>query len=75
MSIQLKPAYGRTYKSASEVRKDWKAGKDFRLYGTNTYCSARDFDEIDYMMEGVAVVLPTDKPDTVRLVYLRGPKG
>ena len=29
MHITLTPAYGRDYKSAKEVKADWKSGKDF----------------------------------------------
>lgn len=38
----LFPAYGREYKTASEVKTDWRAGKDFQTC-TGKYCSIRDF--------------------------------
>lgn len=38
----LVPAYGRDYKSAKEVRKDFEAGKDFRAEPFGHYCSIRD---------------------------------
>jgi hypothetical protein len=40
--IHAVPAYGRDYKSASAVKADWAAGKDFRCYLTGRYLSARD---------------------------------
>lgn len=39
----LTPAYGRDYKSAKEVRKDFEAGKDFLIFfPSGPYCSIRD---------------------------------
>lgn len=38
----LVPAYGRDYRSAKEVRKDFEAGKDFRVEPSGQYCSIRD---------------------------------
>lgn len=38
----LVPAYGRDYKSAKEVRKDFEAGKDFRAEPSGPYCSIHD---------------------------------
>ena len=37
-------AYGRAskYKTRTKVVTDWKAGKDFKIYG-GPYCSIRDF--------------------------------
>jgi hypothetical protein len=40
--IHAVPAYGRDYKSASAVKADWAAGKDFQCYLTGRYLSARD---------------------------------
>ena len=40
--IHALPAYGRDYKSASAVKADWLAGKDFRCAVTGRYLSARD---------------------------------
>jgi len=40
--IHALPAYGRDYKSASAVKADWQAGKDFRCAVTGRYLSARD---------------------------------
>lgn len=44
----LVPAYGRDYKTAAEVRKDWEAGKDFRICDVSSrwngaYTSVRDY--------------------------------
>lgn len=44
----LTPAYGRDYKSAEAVKKDYLAGKDFVLNDIGDkycgkYCSMRDF--------------------------------
>lgn len=46
----LVPAYGRDYKTAAEVRKDWEAGKNFLIRDVGMgrdngrYCSKTDFD-------------------------------
>ena len=40
--IHAVPAYGRDYKSASAVKADWLAGKDFRCAVTGRYLSVRD---------------------------------
>jgi hypothetical protein len=43
----LTPAYGRDYKSAEAVLKDYTEGKDFVVQPQAQYCSIRDFpDEI-----------------------------
>lgn len=38
----LVPAYGRSYFSTADARKDWEAGKDFRVGRNGPYCSIRD---------------------------------
>lgn len=40
--IHAVPAYGRDYKSASAVKADWLAGKDFRCAVSGQYLSVRD---------------------------------
>ena len=40
--IHAVPAYGRDYKSASAVKADWQAGKDFRCAVSGQYLSVRD---------------------------------
>jgi hypothetical protein len=40
--IHAVPAYGRDYKSASAVKADWLAGKDFRCAVSGQYLSIRD---------------------------------
>ena len=40
--IHAVPAYGRDYKSASAVKADWLAGKDFRCAVSGQYLSTRD---------------------------------
>lgn len=39
--MNLIPAYGRNYNTASEALEDWANGKDFKIYG-GPYCSIRD---------------------------------
>ena len=44
----LTPAYGRDYKTASDVKSDYYSGKDFILKDVSSpyhgkYCSCRDF--------------------------------
>lgn len=41
--IQVTGAYGRTYKTMSEVWCDWINGKDFRIHGLSTYINRRDW--------------------------------
>ena len=43
--VEVLPAYGRDYKSATAARADWEAGKDFIEATTRRYCSKRDFDK------------------------------
>jgi hypothetical protein len=40
--VHAVPAFGRDYKSASAVKADWLAGKDFRCAFTGRYLSVRD---------------------------------
>lgn len=39
----LTPAYGRDYKSAKDVERDFRDGKDFVLEPQGCYTSIRDF--------------------------------
>jgi len=44
--LELLPAYGRDYKSATAAKNDFLAGRDFILAGFEyggRYCSIRDF--------------------------------
>lgn len=36
------PAYGRDYESETAAKADWEAGKDFVVYGTQTYINLED---------------------------------
>ena len=40
--VHAVPAYGRDYKSASAVKADWLAGKDFRCAVSCQYLCVRD---------------------------------
>ena len=51
------PAYGRIYKSNKEAVKAWKNGADFRISGSRTYCSIRDFTILD----PICIVLDGEK--------------
>lgn len=44
ITMQVKPAYGRTYKDGDEVLKDWFDGKDFYSITHSGYCSIRNMD-------------------------------
>jgi hypothetical protein len=56
----LVPAYGRDYESAAQVRKDWEAGKDFKIANAvgkfgrwcGSYTSIRDFQRSEPVPEG-----------------------
>lgn len=74
-SISLTPAYGRDYKTPTEVFKDWSEGKDFRMHTPqgSTYCSVRDLELLkeEYGVETLSfhydkrsklVCLNTNKP-------------
>lgn len=39
----LVAAYGRHYPTTAHAIEDYYAGKDFKIAGTSTYCSCRDF--------------------------------
>lgn len=43
-AIILQGAYGRTYENESDALADWNAGKDFFMREQKCYCSIRDFD-------------------------------
>lgn len=43
--VMLQPAYGRKYKTTSEVIEAWRSGKDFKIVG-GPYCSIRDVDAL-----------------------------
>lgn len=40
-TLNVYPAYGRKYKKATEVIRDWDDGKDFKICD-GPYCSKRD---------------------------------
>ena len=56
--IVLLPAYGRTYETPAEIRKDWEAGKDFKVHGLGCYCSIRDLSELRKGASTVYIVSP-----------------
>ena len=41
--LVLTPAYGRKYLSESDMLRDWRSGKDFKILG-GPYCSIRDWE-------------------------------
>jgi len=66
----LTPAYGRDYKSADEVIKAYRDGKDFVLHNPTSryddmYCSCRDFPgqrvELRYQKKTRAVIVAHDE--------------
>jgi hypothetical protein len=42
MTLTLRPAFGRDYKTADEARKGWASGHDFALEPSGSYTSIRD---------------------------------
>lgn len=40
--VTVIPAYGRDYKSKAAAIADWHAGKDFQIYGSNSYINIAD---------------------------------
>lgn len=52
--LTIRPAYGRTYKTAEEVRKDWDANLDFFIVETQQYVNRTDFakygNPLDFLM-------------------------
>lgn len=54
----LMPAYGRIYADADAMRKDWEAGKDFRLYGSGQYCSIRDIAALQQRFPTAMIIDP-----------------
>lgn len=59
--IYASPAYGRSYKTIDDLRKDWEGGKDFRLWCpgiSGTYFSIRDFEDFESdEVESISFVL------------------
>ena len=73
MTHELIPAYGRDYKSKSEVVADWNAGKDFRdpsLMASGTYANREDFERA-----GMTSVLLRYKQLTMVALVKRTAKG
>lgn len=54
----VRPAYGRLYKTAEEVIKDWRVGKDFQIVN-GPYCSIRDMRRLEQEYSTVWVDLFT----------------
>lgn len=54
----LLPAYGRSYKTTEEILTEWEAGKDFKLYGSGSYCSIRDLERLQRLNNHVTIVDP-----------------
>lgn len=52
MYIEVKPAYGRDYKSQKEVRADWNGGKDFQMTDTGQYIGKAEAEA-----EGLSVIV------------------
>lgn len=64
------PAYGRTYATLEDTKRDWSAGKDFKMYN-GPYFSIRDVAELKYrgyLQVQVMVVVGSDvRHDTIPL--------
>ena len=47
--MQVIGAYGRNYDDFASAKKDWQAGKDFKIVG-GSYMSNRDWNPLDSIM-------------------------
>jgi hypothetical protein len=55
--LLLQGAYGRTYATIEAARKDWEAGKDFKIVG-GPYCSIRDMKQmLQFYGHAISIVL------------------
>lgn len=52
----LEPAYGRRYETEEQAIKDWKDGKDFKIFG-GPYCSIRDLAAIIEDLDNPTVLI------------------
>lgn len=44
--IEVKPAYGRDYKTAKAAKADWKEGKDFQDTASGQYVNKADAERL-----------------------------
>ena len=67
-AYHLKPAFGKSYETEAEVRRDWENGVDFAIInGGYSYMNSRDFekycqirlDTVLYCWKGLTVYLNT----------------
>lgn len=56
MQAVLAPAYGRDYKLAADVEKDWNANKDFVLFGPTGQTYVNKWDSNALLAEGFTSV-------------------
>ena len=55
--VLLIPAHGKVYNTQEEMRADWEAGKNFKMYGSS-YCSIRDIAKISADASSVTITDP-----------------
>ena len=51
----IKPAYDLSYNSLAECLAAWNCGKDFKMTGSNRYCSIRDLEYMQANFETVEI--------------------
>ena len=61
----LTPAYGRTYKTAAEIKAAWDSGKDFRYGYSGPYCSIRDIELLKRDHSSIRLFDSTSKVDVI----------
>lgn len=59
-ALILFPAYGRMYDDHASMRKDWEAGKDFRVFA-GPYCSIRDIERLKQDASSVYITDPRSR--------------
>lgn len=65
--LLLLPAYGKTYPSAAAMLMGWQAGHDFKMYGSSTCCSIRDWEVLLYGSSSVTLCQPSNPKLSVTL--------
>lgn len=60
----LLPAYGRAYLTIDQTVREWKKGKDFKIYG-GPYCSIRNEGEMKRDVDRIVFIVRNVKTDKI----------
>ena len=56
--LLLIPAYGNVYRTKQAMQEAWDNGIDFKMYGSNRYCSIRNLKALAADASSVTLVEP-----------------